>query len=155
MSVHQNINSEENTAQLREGLTYDAEGVSLIGKYADELSAHRAKRTWKNVLGNSFLLDEGRDYELWVSGSLGEENFVLSCSFLSACGRYAFWRLINEQAPDAEKKLRGEMPLDKNLAPFFSNLDSNQAPWIMRLSEELDQVEQNQGLIKKILKLFN
>ena len=31
--------------------------------------------------------------------------FVLNCYFTSACGRYAFWRLINNQAPEAESKL--------------------------------------------------
>lgn len=154
MSISQSIGSGENTAKVSQRLTYDAEGVSLIGKYNDEISAHRAKRTWKNVLGNSFLLDEGRDYELWISGSIADNNFMISCSFLSACGRYAFWRLINEQAPDAEMKLRGEAPVDKSLPSFYTESNENKSPWILRLSEELDTVETNKSLLKKILKLF-
>lgn len=154
MSIYQNTSSNENTAKAGQRLTYDAEGVSLIGKYADEISAHRAKRVWKNVLGNSFLLDEGRDYELWITGSISEQNFVVSCSFLSACGRYAFWRLINEQAPDAEMKLRGESPQDKKMPAFYTESNEEKAPWILRLSDELENVETNKGLLQKILRLF-
>ena len=89
----------------REGLIYDADGVVLAGKYGDELSAHRARKQWIEVLNNYFLLEQDRDYEIWVTSSLQDNYFVISCCFVSACGRYAFWRLVNQQAPEAEAKL--------------------------------------------------
>lgn len=89
----------------REGLIYDADSVVLAGKYGDELSAHRARKHWVEVLNNYFLLEQERDYEIWVTSSLQENYFVISCCFVSACGRYAFWRLVNQQAPEAEAKL--------------------------------------------------
>lgn len=89
----------------KEGLIYDADSIILAGKYSDELSAHRARKDWRGILGSYFLLDEGRDYELWVRSDATARYFVVHCCFISACGRYAFWRLVNQQAPEAEARL--------------------------------------------------
>ena len=34
--------------------------------------------------------------------NIEEGVFTLQCEFVSACGRYAFWRLTNNQAPEAQ-----------------------------------------------------
>jgi hypothetical protein len=81
---------------------FDSERISLEGHYSDELSAYRARRNWIEAFENSFLLDIGHDYNLSTSSNLEEGKFVLKCDFMSACGRYAFWRLINNQAPDVQ-----------------------------------------------------
>jgi len=98
--------SELNLAQTRSGLVFDADATALVGSFADELGCYRARRSWVEVLNNYFLLERDRDYKLEVisDGELTGE-YVLSCNFISACGRYAFWRLINNQAIDAERDL--------------------------------------------------
>lgn len=86
-------------------LVYNTDSLSLVGKLGDELSAYRTKRQWLEVLANYFLLEPNRDFALKISASENSDEFTLECSFSSACGRYAFWRLINQQAPEAEERL--------------------------------------------------
>lgn len=96
---------------LPPALEFDALGVILRGVYGDELSAFRAKRAWIRALDQNFLLDEGHDYEMKTRPNLEDRKFVLNCSFVSACGRYAFWRLINDQAPEVQYLLEtGHVP---------------------------------------------
>lgn len=86
-------------------IVFDAEAVTLLGRYGDELSAHRARRAWQETLNGYFLLEVERDYETRIVVDSEEGSFQLACSFVSACGRYAFWRLLNHQAPEAEQRL--------------------------------------------------
>jgi hypothetical protein len=83
-------------------IRFDPERVILQGVYRDQLSAYRARRIWAEALASNFLLDPGHDYEISVQSDLKQGRFLLNCSFTSACGRYAFWRLTNEQAPEAQ-----------------------------------------------------
>jgi hypothetical protein len=92
-------------SKFKPGLIFDADGVCLFGKYHDELSAWRGKNKWIEVLHDYFLLEPERDYEMKVISDLETGTFCLSCNFESACGRYTFWRLINHQAPEAERNL--------------------------------------------------
>lgn len=87
---------------LPPGVVFDAEAIILEGTYEDELSLFRARKIWRGVLETNFLLDEGYDFRFGVLSKLSEGRFALTCRFLSACGRYAFWRLINHQAPEAQ-----------------------------------------------------
>ncbi len=103
--AHEFVHSNVELSRMKSGLVFDAEGVTLIARFSDELSAYRIKKTWKEVLAGYFLLEYGRDYEMSVLSAPENNYFVLSCFFISACGRYAFWRLINDQAPEAELKL--------------------------------------------------
>lgn len=91
------------------GLIFDADGVALFGRYADEMAAFRARKQWMEIFSNYFLLERERDYEIAISHSDSNAQFLLGCSFSSSCGRYAFWRLINHQAPEAEQKLCGNV----------------------------------------------
>lgn len=84
------------------GVRFDSESISLEGRYTDELSVFRARKNWVEAFENSFLLDSGHDYVIKARSNLSEGKFTLRCDFLSACGRYAFWRLINHQAPDVQ-----------------------------------------------------
>lgn len=81
---------------------FDSEKVTLEGHYEDELSVFRARRVWTEVLETNFLLEKGDDFKLLATSSLQQGEFVLTCSFSTACGRYAFWRLVNSQAPESQ-----------------------------------------------------
>lgn len=84
------------------GLSFDAEALVIQGIYVDELSAFRAKKVWSDCLSQYFLLETGVDYLLSIIGSSDGDRFMLRCSFTTACARYAFWRLINNQAPETQ-----------------------------------------------------
>ena len=101
--------SNRNHSKLEEGphgvpqIFFDVEAIAIEARYGDELSAHRAKRVWAETLESHFLLDESADYLVGVSPHEEEELcFVLRCHFSSACARYAFWRITNNQAPEAQ-----------------------------------------------------
>jgi hypothetical protein len=49
-----------------------------------------------------FLLDEGLDFSLKVKLLRVGSYFKVQCVFLTACGRYAFWRLTNHQALEVQ-----------------------------------------------------
>ncbi len=97
------INSEIEELSQTE-IAFDLESVSIVGTYSDELSAHRAKKVWIEALESHFLLDDKSDYLIGHQRVETEEEitFVLKCHFISACARYAFWRITNNQAPEAE-----------------------------------------------------
>lgn len=143
-------------AQLRQDtahrrpITFNADTVTLSGYYSDELSAYRAKREWVRVFNIYFLLESERDYELRISVLGDKEVFHLECIFSSACGRYAFWRLINGQAPEAE----GELGVIEGAGlsdSFFANLfrtsrKPKETPWILTGDES------NRGTFKSLLR---
>jgi len=94
------------TGETAHGLTFDSGSALIIATYNNEISAYRAKREWQSILNTYFLLDAERDYEMWVTAvEESEHTFLLTCMFSSACGRYAFWRVINDQSPEAEDKM--------------------------------------------------
>lgn len=84
------------------GVCFDPDSVTLEGWYSDELAAHRAKRSWVATLGEHFLLDEEEDFICQVNQNNERRYFYLRCEFITACARYAFWRLTNSQAPEAQ-----------------------------------------------------
>lgn len=88
-----------------EGVCFDPDSTTLIGLYRDELAAHRARKQWINTLSKSFLLDRERDFDCEIIPELDRLRFVLRCVFTSACGRYAFWRVTNDQAPEAQYEI--------------------------------------------------
>ena len=143
-----------------QGLIFDAEGVTLVGQFNDEFSAYRARREWQKVLKTYFLLESERDYDMSLVTDKEAEYNVLSCYFTSACGRYAFWRLINDQAPEAEQKLFETNPIhNKSQGGIVNSIWPNRtkapkSPWVLDTSEE----EEKPGVIVKmfsdISKLF-
>ncbi len=84
------------------GLWYDPERLVIEGVYHDELSAYRAKRRWIEAMEKNFLLDDAIDFSLKVKRSRAGRNYRVRCDFLTACGRYAFWRLTHHQAPEVQ-----------------------------------------------------
>lgn len=88
--------------EFRGEVFFDPDLIMLEGRYSDELSAHRARRSWVKIFEASFLLEPEYDFSLTVSLMTDDEGFALRCSFVSACGRYAFWRLTHGQAQDAQ-----------------------------------------------------
>ena len=156
--MHQNDMSKSSAeekfdlSQYKNGLIFDAEGVCLFGKYENELMAWRAKKEWIEVLHDYFLLEPERDYSIKVVSDIDTLTFCVKSNFSSACGRYAFWRLINHQAPEAEKKLGGEITAQtKNESEDLTG-DEN---WIINpLNEASNKNKESAQLLKKILKIF-
>ena len=64
--------------RAKPGLLYDADHVTLIGKFTDEMATHRAKKAWMQVLNNYFLLEPERDFEIATYCSLTDNRFALS-----------------------------------------------------------------------------
>jgi hypothetical protein len=162
MAVHSKSVAEFTSVDIsraKPGLIYDAEGVTLIGKYTDELSAHRARREWQSILSSHFLLESDRDYELKTFCELEDNQFLLSCTFMSACGRYAFWRLVNRQAPEAEGKLNGARErIQKSSKGFLGsswNSESKETTFVVNaLEEQIQRNEENTSLVNRLLQLF-
>lgn len=155
----ENRNTNLDLSKYKPGLIYDADGITLVGKYTDELSAYRAKRQWTEVLNSYFLLEKDRDYEMWVNSSIEDCSFALSCCFVSACGRYAFWRLINHQAPEAEQKLGGSVqniPARRFLGSLRSEEDiDKKTSWVIEaLNEQIEGNQETIGILQRIRKLF-
>jgi len=84
------------------GLWYDAERLLLEGVYLDEITAYRARRRWIKTLEANFLLECDHDFSMKVFAEDKGERYVVRCSLLTACGRYAFWRLTHHQAPEVQ-----------------------------------------------------
>ena len=141
-------------SRYKRGLIYDADRVTLIGKYSDELSTHRAKKNWVDLFSSYFLLEPERDYAIKVETSLTDSHYVINCTFTSACGRYAFWRLVNQQAPDAEKQLGRTIVLNGKMNSV-ENLEDECTVWICgALDEQIRQTRETQNLLDRIIKLF-
>ncbi len=87
---------------LPEGVCFDQENLTLFGLYNDELSAFRARKEWLSALEANFFLVNDVDVKFDLSPNKETGRFVLSCSFATACARYAFWRVTNYQAPEAQ-----------------------------------------------------
>lgn len=85
-----------------EGVCFDPEHITLEGTYSDQISAYRAKRVWVETLAHSFLLEKDHDFKLSTLAAGSDGRFALRCEFMTACARYAFWRLTNNQAPEAQ-----------------------------------------------------
>lgn len=99
------MTDELKTAKLTElvpGVCFDQNEASLEGIYLDELSTYRAKKVWTETLETNFLLEPNYDFLFKVVSDIKDNKFVLKCNFTSACGRYAFWRLTRNQAPEAQ-----------------------------------------------------
>ncbi|MBN8549296.1 MAG: hypothetical protein J0M12_08285 [Deltaproteobacteria bacterium] len=88
--------------QWSEGVSFDPEHITLEGAYTDQLSAYRARKVWLETFETNFLLEPEHDFSLKVCSSFEDNKFALKCQFLTACARYAFWRLTNNQAPEAQ-----------------------------------------------------
>lgn len=84
------------------GLWYDPDRLMLEGVYNDEVTAYRARKRWVSALERNFLLEESLDFNLRVNNARDSSYFKVRCDFLTACGRYAFWRLTHHQAPEVQ-----------------------------------------------------
>lgn len=148
-------NSGLDLGSAKPGLIYDTNSLVLLGKFSDELSAHRAKSEWKEVLAAHFLIENERDYTLKVIPYTGEGYYILSCVFDSACGRYVFWRLANRQAPDAEERLLRQGKRAAARAQRMSSTKLSRDVVLSRaLMEQVELAEQNAGLIGRLIDIF-
>ncbi len=103
--MHQSdFNVEQASAEIAVGLGlwYDSERLMLEGVYLDEITAYRARKGWIEAFEINFLLEERVDFRVRVARQEGGTRFCVMCEFLTACGRYAFWRLTHHQAPEVQ-----------------------------------------------------
>lgn len=153
------VNTE--TVKERRGLIFDAEGVNLTGQFTDQLSVYRARKMWVQTLNNYFLLEQERDYEMEIAEGAEAGTWKLNCVFLSACGRYAFWRLINHQAPEAELRLSGASYIEKRgeqeIAPLWNLAVDQKTASVAGGSDYLPQRRRRKTtdkIIQGLLQLF-
>jgi hypothetical protein len=102
-TVKLKVKSDETS--LQEGISFNPSDMRLIGIYADQLSAYRAKKVWINEFEEKFLLEFAYDYTLKVAADHQQKKYLIECEFLSSCGKYAFWRLIHNQALDVQEAI--------------------------------------------------
>lgn len=81
---------------------FDPETSALAGVYTDELAVHRAKRGWRSVLETNFVLELGHDFTLEIVEDPTTGRYLMRCEFISGCGKSAFWRITNHQAPETQ-----------------------------------------------------
>lgn len=87
------------------GLWYDPDRLLIEGVYQDEITAYRARKRWMEALETNFLLEDSHDFSMRVRKARGGHHYRVRCDFLTACGRYAFWRLTHHQAPEVQLML--------------------------------------------------
>jgi hypothetical protein len=101
-------------------VSFDPDAAILEGHYTDELSLHRAKKVWKETLEYHFLLEDKHDFAFQIEGDISNSKYTLTCNFKSSCGRYAFWRLTNNQSPEAQYTLEtAHIPNVESLHDLF------------------------------------
>lgn len=130
-------------------VVFDMDSLTLVGRYFDELSAHRAKKCWLKTLQDCFLLDLDTDLKLKVKIDSELQQFLLICEFNSSCARYAFWRLTNNHVPEAAYLLEtAHIPESVN-QNYMEGADLRAA--VAREIEKIEsRVEDQKGLLKKI-----
>jgi hypothetical protein len=104
------------------GLWYDADRLVLEGLYLDEITAYRARKRWIQTLETNFLLEGLHDFRIRVRAVPEAGRYRVRCDFLSACGRYAFWRLTHHQAPEVQYMLETAHLPTVTMAPGFADL---------------------------------
>lgn len=99
---NQEHNYQESEDDNQPGVWFDPNEAVLEGTYLDELSAYRARRVWTETFETNFLLEPNYDFFFHVVHNQERTKFTLKCDFSSACGRFAFWRLTRNQAPEVQ-----------------------------------------------------
>jgi hypothetical protein len=109
------------------GLCYDPERLIVEGIYQDEVTAYRARKRWIETLRHNFLLEDAHDFVMKVKRVSGGRYFRVRCDFITACGRYAFWRLTHHQAPEVQMVLEtAHLPhCNSNLKPEWLSQDQD------------------------------
>jgi hypothetical protein len=119
------------------GLWYDAEKLILEGIYLDEVSAYRARRSWIKTFEMNFLLEEIHDFKVKVVFESDEGRYHVQCTFTSACGRYAFWRLTHHQAPEVQ------FTLETAHLPHITSLRFEESS----IESEIESVSPEEGIV--------
>lgn len=79
-------------ADKKVGIIFDCNSMCLIGEFTDELSAHRAKKRWKQIYNEHFEIYCPSDFDIWV------EDVRVFIRHESASARYAYWCMVNKGA---------------------------------------------------------
>jgi hypothetical protein len=112
-----------NSVSLEKGIWFDPDRIMLEGSYTDQVTAYRARRRWIKTFETNFLLEGQHDFKVQVTQDAENETFRLRCDFLTACGRYAFWRLTHNQAPEVQHLLETAHLPATPVMPKFSGIE--------------------------------
>jgi hypothetical protein len=152
----QSTETKEDYPDTSTGVCFDPENVTLEGVYADELSAYRARKCWAEALENHFLLEPEHDFFVVIDDST--DDYRLRCEFITACARYAFWRLTNNQAPEAQYIIetahipKGESQFERFMqAPDMCHIGDG--PLIFKGDGSVPEI--NQQWFEKVKELVN
>ena len=108
MSFEQPIMKHINEGIAAGAVSFEPELNVMLTKSVDELSAYRVRKLWRCILEDYFLLEEDIDFHIQIEQFPGEAAWSIVCSFETASGRYAFWRMINNHVPEVVEKLTGK-----------------------------------------------
>lgn len=152
-----NNNASPNIIQNNQDVTsfgyvsYSSEKYIIMGEYSNELLLFRAKKFWALVLQDTFLLENITDFKFQVKKNSKLNIYNLICTFKSACGRYAFWRISNDQNPEVKYIIE-----TAHLTSTADNYDSllNKVPNFTLSSDSsiMEDIEDKANNISDILK---
>jgi len=80
---------------------------ALSSTFDAEFTAFSVRRMWINLFKKYFSLEKDKDYYVYVDKNTtgNNETYELNCEFTSSNGKYAFWKLLNKKAFQAEIEL--------------------------------------------------
>ncbi len=141
--------------QPQSGVCFDPDAICLMGIYSDELAVFRARRRWSQILELSFSLNDREDYSFEPRALIDSNEFRLVCRFNSPMGRYAFWRLTNAQAPEAQYEIEtAHIPdtpsknIEMVLAPDLQSV--LESPLILQGIPKTKEDKKLNGLVSKL-----
>jgi hypothetical protein len=156
------LNTTFSPPQIVLDLCFDPDSLVIEGWYSSQMAAYRARKVWRSTLESNFLLDRELDFAIHVDNLPSHGLYGVICSFTSACGRYAFWRLTNQQAPEVQgiietahlpgsdqtagnsMDLRGKHSLQKNPEPLSWNPESAELQlhdtWLQNMKEIIGDI---------------
>lgn len=87
-------------------ITICTDTLAIQARYDDELSLQRAKRRWRLLFQEIFLIEPKLDFEFSKFTDPDRCFFTLTCQFKSQVGRYVFLRIQSDPQSAAMKTLK-------------------------------------------------
>lgn len=146
-----NVILKENEKVIPYGsISYAQETFEIVGEYKDEVSLYRAKKFWKMAFADIFLLENNHDFKFKIKKDRTSSKFTLTCEFITACGRYAFWRINNNQNPEVKCVIEtSHLP---NIFQDYEEMINKPNP-LLGLNEEIfSNIEKKANNVSNILK---
>lgn len=121
MSFEQPLLQHVNEGISAGAVSFEPDLNVMLTRSVDEVSAYRTKKLWRQLLEDYFLLEDDLDFILQVEQFKGEAAWSIVCTFETASGRYAFWRMINNHVPEVVEKLTGKVEKKSSISEHIKN----------------------------------